>query len=271
MEPIVAESDGRFAYALHGVRETIDTAQLDDVRKRFGFNGFYPRVVEHQEMQRMSEEPEYVKRLFEEAIGDQVVEWCGLAAERLPDSVRCIITPGNDDPRVIDAILESASKVECPERTVVQLGPVWLASLGNTNRTPWATEREFDEPELERQIVEMVDPIAECGPLVFNFHCPPYASGLDTAQELDSELKPVIDHGNPVEIPVGSTAVRDAIKRYGPVAGVHGHIHESAGARKIGRSWCFNPGSEYASGVLRGLIVDFEENGDLRSHLFTQG
>src|SRR5487761_486442 len=46
----------------------------------------------------------------------------------------------------------------------------------------------------------------------------------------------------PSIIPVGSHAVRDAIKRYQPVVGLHGHIHESRGAQKIGRTLCVNPG-----------------------------
>lgn len=81
----------------------------------------------------------------------------------------------------------------------------------------------------------------------------------------------MLDHGRPVEIPVGSHAVLEAIQRYQPVAGLHGHIHESQKAARIGRSWCFNPGSEYASGALKGLILDLEANGDVRTHLFTSG
>jgi hypothetical protein len=161
--------------------------------------------------------------------------------------------------------------VECPELATIELGPVWLSSSGNTNRTPWATDREFDEPELARQIGELVEPFLDGRPLVFNFHCPPYGSGLDTATKLNEAFRPVIKHGAPLEVPVGSTAVRAAIERYQPVAGLHGHIHESASAAKIGRSWCFNPGSDYSSGVLKGLLLDLEENGDVRNHLFTNG
>ena len=54
----------------------------------------------------------------------QLEGWCRLAGERLGADVRCIITPGNDDPVEIDAVLESAEKVECPERELCDLGPV---------------------------------------------------------------------------------------------------------------------------------------------------
>ena len=58
--------------------------------------------------------------------------------------------------------------------------------------------------------------------------------------------------GAPELIPVGSTAVRDAIMRYQPLLGLHGHIHESRGVRKLGRTTVANPGSEYGEGVLDG-------------------
>ena len=114
--------------------------------------------------------------------------------------------------------------------------------------TPWNTERECTEDELAKQISEMLDPVPDGQPCILNLHCPPYASGLDDAPELDATLKPVIRGGRPSIIPVGSHAVREAIKRYQPVVGLHGHIHESRGAQKIGRTLCVNPGSDILPG-----------------------
>lgn len=269
--PIVDEGGSRYSFSFQGMRETVTAGELAEVKKRLNFNGFYPRLTEPIELKTMADEPAYVVGLFEQLITEQVAGWCDLAAERLDEDVQCIITPGNDDPRIIDGVLAAAPRIECPELATVAVGPIWLASLGNTNRTPWSTEREFDEEEIARQISGMVDPFADGRPLVFNFHCPPYDSGLDTAAKLDADFRPVFEHGQAVEIPVGSTAVREAIERYEPVAGLHGHIHESAHATKIGQSWCFNPGSDYASGVLKGLILDLDDNGQVKNHLFTNG
>jgi Icc-related predicted phosphoesterase len=271
MVPIVPGGDDMYSFSLQGAQQTVAAGDLDAVKQRMNFNGFYPRVTGPDDVARMSEDPEYVAKLFETAIAEQITAWCQLAAERLPGEVRCIITPGNDDPNVIDDVLENASKVECSELQTIEVGPVWLSSLGNTNRTPWDTEREFDEEDLEQQIRHMVDPYVNRGPLMFNFHCPPYASRLDTVPKLDADLRPVLKNGTPIEVPVGSTAVRAAIEHYQPVVAMHGHIHESAGSLQIGRTWCFNPGSEYGSGVLKGLIVDLEDDGSLRSYLFTNG
>jgi Icc-related predicted phosphoesterase len=52
-----------------------------------------------------------------------------------------------------------------------------------------------------------------------------------------------------------SSAVRDALARYQPMLGLHGHIHESRGEARIGRTLAINPGSEYSEGVLRGAII----------------
>src|SRR5438876_742130 len=91
------------------------------------------------------------------------------------------------------------------------------------------------------------------------------------AERLDPQLRPVIRGGRPSIVPVGSRAVRDVVKRHQPVVGLHGHIHESKGAQKIGSTMCLNPGSDYAADVLRGAIVDFAADGSYIDFLFTTG
>ncbi len=81
----------------------------------------------------------------------------------------------------------------------------------------------------------------------------------------------MIRGGRPSIVPVGSHAVRDAIKKYQPGVALHGHIHESRGVQKIGRTLCINPGSDYSSGVLRGAVVDLAEDGTCMDFLLTTG
>jgi Icc-related predicted phosphoesterase len=57
---------------------------------------------------------------------------------------------------------------------------------------------------------------------------------------------------------------------YQPTVGLHGHIHESRGAAKFGRTPAFNPGSEYGEGILRGLIVAIR-GGEVVGQQFTSG
>jgi Icc-related predicted phosphoesterase len=68
----------------------------------------------------------------------------------------------------------------------------------------------------------------------------------------------------------GSSSVRDLILRHQPLLGLHGHIHESKGVTKLGRTLCVNPGSEYGEGVLRGVLITLE--GDhIKNYQLTSG
>jgi hypothetical protein len=91
---------------------------------------------------------------------------------------------------------------------------------------------------------------------IFNFHAPPYNSGLDEAPALDETLRP--KHGGAVMEPVGSKAVAASIVKHQPMLSVHGHIHESRGIKKMGRTLALNPGSVYTDGVLQGAVIDLD-------------
>lgn len=69
---------------------------------------------------------------------------------------------------------------------------------------------------------------------------------------------------------VGSTSVRKVIEKLQPLAGLHGHIHESRGLTKIGKTQCFNPGSEYVTVFLRGLILNVRDK-KIDNYAFTEG
>lgn len=251
--------------------ERCPASEMSTVRDRIDFNGLYAWEATPEDVQRFGVDDAFADGVFRQVIVDKVRTWCDWAAERLPPDLPCVITPGNDDPLVIDDVLRDAERVECPEGEVVPLGPALLASLGTTNRTPWRTERELDEAELAAKLASLFEGLGTPERVVANFHCPPYRSGLDTVVKLDDTFRPVVKHGRPVEICAGSKAVRDVIRRFQPVIGLHGHIHEAAGVAKVGRTWCINPGSEYSAGVLRGAIVDLRADGSYHDHLLTTG
>jgi uncharacterized protein len=267
----IRSHNGGLSARVRGEDVTVPVSEEGRLRAEINRVGFYSVIAGEDEFERMEDDAAYLSRAFTAAIAEQVDGWCRLAEERLDPGVRCIITPGNDDPLAIDPVLKSAPRIECPERELCELGPVLLASCGDVTPTPWNTEREFSEEELGRRLSAILDPAPPGARVVANFHNPPFGSGLDYAAELDETLKPVIRGGRPSIIPVGSKAVREVIKRYQPVVGLHGHIHESKAAQRIGKTMCFNPGSEYSSDVLRGVIVDFDIAGDYLDFLFTAG
>jgi uncharacterized protein len=267
----IRSDNGSLSAKVRGEMVTVPRAEEDRLRAEINRLGFYSVITDAKEVERLENDPPYLISAFERAIIEQIEDWCRLADERLAPKVRCIITPGNDDPKAIDSVLKSDPRIESPEAELCELGPVLLASCGDVTPTPWNTEREYSEEELGRRLEAILDPAPPGSKVVVNFHCPPYGSGLDFAAELDDTLRPVIRGGRPSIIPVGSKAVREVIKKYGPVVGLHGHIHESRAAQKIGSAMCLNPGSDYSADVLRGAIVDFADDGSYIDFLFTTG
>src|SRR5579872_2144759 len=267
----IREQNGSLTATVRGDSVTVPRADEDRLRAEINRLGFYSVIAGDDEVRRIETDREHREAVFRDEIKKQVRAWCELAEERLPGSVRCIITPGNDDPREIDEVLRSAPKIDSPEGELFELGPVLLASCGDVTPTPWNTEREYGEEELFGRLARILDATPAGAKVVANFHNPPYSSGLDFAAELDANLTPVLRGGRPSIVPVGSKAVRDAITKYKPVVGLHGHIHESKAAQKIGGTLFLNPGSDYSADVLRGVIVDIAGDGSFLDFLFTTG
>jgi Icc-related predicted phosphoesterase len=183
--------------------------------------------------------------------------------------IRCFVMPGNDDPDSLEGVIRTAERVESCDEKVVQFDGYSMLSLGYSNRTPWNSPRELDEDALYTRIVALADQIEDQTRAVWNIHVPPHDSQLDTAAELDEDFNMVLIGKQPHLIPVGSSAVRDAIERYQPLVALHGHIHESPGATRIGRTLCVNPGSDYHTGRIAGCIVNLR--GDRVNHQFVTG
>ena len=133
-----------------------------------------------------------------------------------------------------------------------------MISCGWSNRTPWHTPREMDEDDLERRIEKMAAEVTRPERAVFNLHVPPARTAIDLAPALDDSLKPVVKGGAVVMESVGSEAVRRVLERHQPMLGLHGHIHESRGAVRLGRTLSINPGSEYGDGILRGALIELD-------------
>jgi Icc-related predicted phosphoesterase len=220
----------------------------------------------------MSRSHEKVKAVFVDVVGAQMQRWMALADERLTGSdVQCFIMPGNDDDFCIDPIIDAAERVCNPDGRTLDVGPSHqMISGAFSNSTPWHSAREWSEERIAACIDERMLGVQDPSRTIFNLHVPPYATGIDTVQQIDADLRPVYRAGHPVQIPAGSTAVREAIRRYQPMLGLHGHIHEGKGTAKIGRTLCINPGSEYSSGRLHGVLVDIDDK-KVQHYLFTMG
>lgn len=271
--PISEKPDGTYSSWFMG-SEVITKSEKEaaDIELKIRNSGYYPFRTTPEELTVLDQDKKKLDDLFTKIMVDNVKRWVDFAAETLKGSkVKCFISPGNDDRWEIDKSLDSSDTIMNPELKVVDVdGYHEMISLGWANHTPWNSPREFDEDKLLAKMEELIAQLKHKENSIFNFHCPPYSTGIDSAPMLDSTKKPITSGGQVMMGPVGSTATRDVIMKHQPLVGLHGHIHESKGQVALGKTKCFNPGSEYGTGILKGLILNLSEKG-IKSYIFTSG
>jgi len=262
--PIV-RNGGAYEAELFGVRRRVGSdEELAVLQRDIADVGFYSFISTSEEAERLASDPEARDVLLHELMNERVGAWMDLADERLSGgSVPLYLIPGNDDDFAIDPILnrDGAFATNADGHVLDLPGDLQLLASGWSNITPWNTPREEPEEALEARLESLAGQVRDPRRSVFMIHVPPHGSGLDTAPILDESLRPTISAGDVLRGPVGSHAVRHIIERFEPLLGVHGHIHESGGERKIGRTLCINPGSEANHGILRGYLVDIGPDG----------
>ena len=259
MVPIVQHADGSWVASLQDHLETLQTrAEVEEFEKRVMNRGYYPLRVSDEEYRALQADADLVDKRFKEVMLEGTERWIAMAEDKLGGSgIRVVACPANDDMFEIDDLLAGAGVVETgDEEHPIDLGDFTMVSMGWTNPTPWHTFREAEEPELARRIDRALEAADDPEATIFNFHAPPYGSRLDTAPALTEDLSYV--SGGQALRPVGSTSVRDAIKRFQPLLSLHGHIHESKGAVRLGSTLALNPGSSYEEGILQAAIVDVD-------------
>jgi uncharacterized protein len=270
--PIARQADGTNLTSFAGKEVRLEGAEaVADFVRRISDMGFYPSVMSEEEFRDIKANPERQEELFHTLIRKRLEEWVEFAQPRLAESgIRCFAAPGNDDGFFVDEIIQGSGVIELLEMRVIQLDGMEILSTGWSNQTPWHTERECTEPELKDRLMTMIGQMKSPERGIFNIHVPPHKTNLDQCPQLDDQLRPVSDGGNPVMTSAGSTAVRELIETYQPVLGLHGHIHEGRGKTRIGRTTCVNPGSNYSEGVLNGSLIRLS-GGQVQDVQLTQG
>lgn len=278
MIPIIKESNGHHRATLQGRVEHLATEEdLKLLMGRLDTLGFYYKVMEEDEFHALQSDTKAVSALFNELAKQKLTNWVDLAEERLNGTgIKCFVTGGNDDEWEVLNVMkrEDAKSFFAVENEMVMVDDVHsMISVGISTPTPWHTPRETTEEELGKMIEEMAKKVPDMKKAIFNFHDPPVDSSLDTCPKLDWTKDPpeqIVEGGQVVLFGAGSRSVREAVEKYQPMLGLHGHIHESQSVAKLGRTTCINPGSEYAEGILRGCIVTFID-GEVQGYQMTSG
>jgi Icc-related predicted phosphoesterase len=168
--------------------------------------------------------------------------------------IRVVAIMGNDDPRVHERVLVEADAdgilAYVPEKAI-ELGGLHVAGYPYVPPTPFQLKdwERYDvsrfvdpgcvspeegrrsvpaDPDAVRQATIKADleRLADLSPperTVYLFHTPPYRTKLDRA-DLDGKS---YDHA-PLDVNIGSIAVREFIEQRRPLLTLHGHAHESA-------------------------------------------
>lgn len=255
--PIERNGSSSFSATFLGeVRTGSSQRELDELMEAIRYNGMYPWMATAEEIAAHASDSEAQSKLFDTVMVEELGRWIALADERMSGyGIGVYVMPGNDDPWSCDAVIEQATHVVACDDRLVHIGSHEMISCAYANPTPWDSPRELDENALYERIKRLADQVEAPERAIFNLHVPPYDSGLDTAREINPDLTVVYKSGQAHEIPVGSTAVRQILEECQPLIALHGHIHESRGEARIGRTLALNSGSEYNSGRIHGVTV----------------
>lgn len=271
MTPVVRRPDGRFEALVAGRVQRATDDELGDLERRIRLHGFYPFRCDEATYERLLDDVPFREQVFTDAMIEGLKRWSVIANERLADAgIRCFAMPGNDDDYFFEEVIDGSGVIVNHDGKVVDFGDVQLVGLGPSNVTPWHTHRELSEDELARRLTELVEGIDPDKPVILNTHVPPHGTGIDAAPQLREDLSVVVHGGEPKMIPVGSVAVLDCIHEVRPFLSLHGHIHESRGAVRVGTTLAINPGSDYSNGVLCGALVTIE-GGSIVSYQLVSG
>jgi Icc-related predicted phosphoesterase len=271
--PVIAKKDGSYVATLFGVEHRArDEKELARLIDRISAVGFYYKIVTIGEYEELSQNDSLLKEVFKELIVDRIKKWLDLAENVVKEhKVQFLLMPGNDDIYEIDEIINKSEHVVNPAGKIIQINGVHeVVGCDHANITPWKCPRDIEDTALEAKLEEIMMNVKNKNTAILVAHAPPYGTKIDLAPALDKDLKYITKGGQAIFEHVGSKAVRKIIEKYQPLLGLHGHIHESKGYDKIGRTLIINPGSEYNEGILHVALVVI--SGDkIKGHMILTG
>jgi uncharacterized protein len=269
--PIVHQGNGTYQVVLlenESILESED--EVKEIEKRISSRGYYPYRTTPDEIDELKTKPEKLDKLFTTEVKRRLTQWVECADQKLKDlKIQCYVTLGNDDIFELDAIVRESKYIQLVEGEKIVLDDHYeMISSGWSNVTPWHTIREESEDMLAKRYEKLTSGLSNPHTSIFNIHVPPYGSSLDDAPEMTKDLRPKFA-GNSL-VPVGSHALRKSIEEVKPLLGLFGHIHESKGTSRIGKTLCINPGSMYEQGALCGALITLNRD-KVKSHVLTTG
>jgi len=263
------EHDGVFrSISQFGQLESVERSEVERFQKTLADCGVYSLITTATPLPVGGEDS--ADSAFQHLVVERMQRWQSMV-EHSEAQRRIYWMPGNDDPRYIDDVwAESSVFLNIDNRVLTVADNLQILGFAPSTRTPWATPREMDENDIEAALATLGRQLDQNLPTICSIHVPPVASGLDEAPALDAQLRPRYEVGGLLTNAVGSFAVRQFIEETQPTLVLCGHVHESRGFVRIGRTLCINPGSNSSSGRLQGALVTIDE-GSIHDFLLTEG
>jgi Icc-related predicted phosphoesterase len=269
--PVVIEN-GTAHMQWMGEQRSVPVDDLPDYETQAGHLGMYAYHADRDELSALQASEEYMEEVITTLILERWAAWLERLEQRCEElKIPAYVMAGNDDPWALDDVTSAPRTwVTAGDGHVVSVRDQWLLlSCGLANETPWQCPRDVSEATLASRLDEIAHGLDSFEAVIANIHVPPLDSGLDLAPQLDTSVTP------PQPIPgvtaaVGSASVAEFLRERQPLFSLHGHIHESRGVARIGRTQAYNPGSEYAEGILRGVLVTVEGS-KVVGHQFVSG
>lgn len=140
--------------------------------------------------------------------------------------VPVLAIPGNCDPESIHYKIENSRAVNIHGRNLI-IKDIGICGFGGSNPTPFNTPLEFEEIQIYDQASKAFKGISQEKITLLITHAPPYGTKTDLL---------------PSGVHVGSKSIRKIIEEYQPAVNICGHIHESMGIDRIGKTKIINPG-----------------------------
>jgi Icc-related predicted phosphoesterase len=270
----ILEENGIWAASVEGQRRAASSLpELERLEESLRDSATIPFRTTPGEGTELRAAPGRLDEVFERLASSELRRWLAWARNRIgSEPTRLCVGLGNDDLTSMETAVDEDELAELTDREVLRLDDRHeLLTLAYSNPTPWKTHRELSEEEITRHIDRTVTKLERPATAVFNIHVPPFGTALDLAPRLTSTLTKVMaPGGEPEMVHVGSTAVRSSLESHHPLLGLHGHIHESRGTVRFGRTLSMNCGSAYTEGSLLGALVDLASD-EVRSAVLTSG
>lgn len=157
---------------------------------------------------------------------------------------------GNTDPARIEIIFKGNPSITSVNRNSLTLDGITFAGISGTTPLPFLSKICFGEKKALEKLVPFLN-----SPAVFIAHTPPRGT-LDLVGG---------------KFHAGSIALRDFINTYQPELLLCGHIHESSGVDKIGRTIVANCAmGAQSQGILIDMNADNGTTGIKTKHLKNQ-